>query len=62
MVQNQPANAGDIRVVSSIPGSVISPKEGRGNPLPVLLPGEFQGQKSLVGYSPWGLEESDKSH
>ena len=24
-------------------------------PIPVLLPGEFHGQKSLAGYSPWGL-------
>ena len=45
--------------MGSIPGSVISPKEGSGNPLPVLLPGEFQGQKSLVGYSPWDREELD---
>ena len=28
-------------------------------PTPVLLPGEAHGRKSLVGYSPWGLEESD---
>ena len=28
-------------------------------PTPVLLPGESHGQKSLVGYSPWNLEESD---
>ena len=28
-------------------------------PTPVLLPGEFHGQKSLVGYSPWGRKESD---
>ena len=28
-------------------------------PTPVFLPGEFHGQRSLVGYSPWGLEESD---
>ena len=26
---------------------------------PVFLPGEFQGQKSLVGYSPWGCKELD---
>ena len=26
---------------------------------PVFLPGEFHGQKSLVGYSPWGLRELD---
>ena len=24
-------------------------------PTPVLLPGEFHGQRSLVGYSPWSL-------
>ena len=28
-------------------------------PIPVLLPGKSHGQRSLVGYSPWGLEESD---
>ena len=28
-------------------------------PTPVLLPGEFQGQKSLTVYSLWGLKESD---
>ena len=26
-------------------------------PTPVFLPGEFHGQWSLVGYSPWGLKE-----
>ena len=28
-------------------------------PTPVFLPGEFQGQRSLVGCSPWGHKESD---
>ena len=28
-------------------------------PTPVFLPGEFQGQKSLAGYSPWGCKELD---
>ena len=28
-------------------------------PTPVLLPGKFHGQRSLVGYSPWGRKESD---
>ena len=28
-------------------------------PTPVFLPGEFQGQRSLEGYSPWGHKESD---
>ena len=26
---------------------------------PVFLPGEFQGQRSLMGYSPWGGKESE---
>ena len=28
-------------------------------PTPVLLPGKFHEQGSLVGYSPWGHKESD---
>ena len=28
-------------------------------PTPVFLPGEFLGQRSLVGYSPWGGKELD---
>ena len=28
-------------------------------PTPVLLPRKFHGWRSLVGYSPWGHEESD---
>ena len=29
------------------------------HPTPVLLPGKSHGPRSLVGCSPWGLEESD---
>ena len=28
-------------------------------PIPISLPGEFHGQRSLVAYSPWDREESD---
>ena len=28
-------------------------------PTPVFLPGKSHGQRSLVGYGPWGLEQSD---
>ena len=28
-------------------------------PTPLLLPGEFQGQRSLAGYKPWGHKELD---
>jgi len=27
--------------------------------IPVFWPGEFHGQRSLVGYNPWGHKESD---
>ena len=50
-VKNQPANAGDIRDVGSIPGSGRSPGGGHGNPL--------HGQRSLAGYTPWDPKESD---
>ena len=30
-------------------------------PTPVLLPGKFHGQKSLVVYSQWGCKESDST-
>ena len=29
------------------------------HPTPVLLPGKSHGRRSLLGWSPWGLEESD---
>ena len=36
--------------------------EGRAqHPTPVFLPGESHGRKSLVGYSPWGRKESDRT-
>ena len=35
------------------------PLEKEMAPTPVFLPGEFHGQRSLVGYSPWGRKESD---
>ena len=28
-------------------------------PIPVFLPGESHGQRSLEGYIPWGHKESD---
>ena len=32
---------------------------GEGNGYPVFLPGEFHGQRSLVGCSPWDHKELD---
>ena len=31
------------------------------HPTPVLLPGKSHGRRSLVGYSPWGRSESDRT-
>ena len=36
------------------------PKE-EWQPIPVLLPGEFHGQRSLESYSPWGHKELDRT-
>ena len=47
-------NAGDLVL---IPGLGRSPGEGNGKPTPVFLPGESQGQRSLVGHSPWGWKD-----
>ena len=48
-----PANARYTRHVGSIPGLRRLPWKR------TFLPEEFHGQKSVVGYSPWGHEESD---
>ena len=50
MVKNLPANAGDIRDMSLIPGWGRPLGGGHGNSL-VFVPGESQGQRSLVAYS-----------
>ena len=42
----------------SIPVSRRSPGEGKWQLTLVFLPGESHGQRSLVGYSPWGRKES----
>ena len=35
------------------------PWKRKWQPSPVFLPGEFHGQRSLVGYSPWDYKEPD---
>ena len=51
-------NAGVSGYSGSISGSGRSPGGGHDYPAPVSLPGKSQGQRNLVGYSPWGLKES----
>ena len=55
VVKNLPDNVGDT---SSILGQEDPLEEGW-QPTPVFLPGESHGQRSLVGYSPWGCKESN---
>ena len=55
VVKNLPANAGDV---GSISGSGRSLKE-KMEPTPVFLSGKSYGQRSLMGYSPWGHKKSD---
>ena len=50
-----------VGVGGSIPGSGRFPGEGNSTSLEYFLPGEFHGQRSLVGYSPWDHKESDTS-
>ena len=49
-------NAGDQ---GSISGLGRSPGEGNGNPLEYSCLENPHGQRSLVGYNPWGCKESD---
>ena len=51
-VKNPHANAGDTVSVPGLERYISSPGEGDGNPLPIFLPGESHGQRSLVRYSP----------
>ena len=48
--------AGDLH---SIPGWGRSPGEGNGNPLQYSCLENPHGQRSVVGYSPWGCKELD---
>ena len=57
VVKNRPANAGYAGDAGSISASGRLP--GEGNATPLLLPGKFHAQRSLVGHSPWDCTESD---
>ena len=52
VVKNLPVNAGDT-------GSI--PWRRKLQPTPVFWPGKPNGQRSLVGYSPWGHKELDRT-
>ena len=50
MVKNLPA-------MWEIQGKILWKREWQ--PTPIFLPGEFHGQRSLTGYTPWDHKESD---
>ena len=56
MVRNSPANAGNV---GSIPGFGKIPWRRKWQSTPVLSARKSHGQRSQVGYSPWGHKESD---
>ena len=56
MVKNPICNVERLRFSSWV-GKI--PWRRAWQPTPVLLPGEFHGQRSLAGYSPWGCKEVD---
>ena len=59
MVKNLPADVGATGRFN--PWVRKSPWRRRRQPTPVFLPGEFHGQRSPAGYSPWGSQESEMS-
>ena len=58
VVKNLPTKAGDMRFsFDPCVGKILWRKAWQ--PTPVFLPGESLGQRTLVGYSPWGHIELD---
>ena len=62
-VKNFSASAGDTGDLGLIPGlgSNLLPWRREWQPIPVFLPGETHGQRSLAGYSPQGCKKSETS-
>ena len=61
VIKEPPANAVDIRDAGSIPWSGKIPWRRAGQSIPVFLPGESHGQRSLVVCGPEGCKESDRT-
>ena len=54
-------STGNVEDLGSIPWLGRFPWRRAWQPTPVFLPGESHRQRGLVGYSPWGHKESDKT-
>ena len=59
MGKESACNAGDTGDASLILESGRFPWRKKWQPAPVFLPGESHGQRSQVGYSPWGRKMLD---
>ena len=59
VVKNPPVSAGDIKRYWFDPWVGKISWRRKWQPIPVFLPGESHGQRSLVGYSSWGRRELD---
>ena len=59
MVKNPPANVIDTEEHGFDPWVGMIPWSRKWHPAPLLLPGNFNGQRSLEGYSPWSCKELD---
>ena len=57
MVKNLPVNARDIKRHGFKPWVRKVPWRRAQQLTPGCLPGEFHGQRTLVGYSPWDMTE-----
>ena len=55
MIKNMPA----VRETWVRSLDLEDPLRRKWQPIPVFLPGEFHGQRSLAGYSPWGHKGLD---
>ena len=58
MVKNLLASAGDRHGFNPLVGKISWRRKWQRTP--VFLPGKSHGQRSLLGYSPWGQKEKDK--
>ena len=59
LVKNPSASAGDVTEAGLIPRLGNIPWRRKWQSTPVFLPGEFHGQRSLMGYSSWDCKELD---
>ena len=59
VVKYPSASEADTRDSSLMLGGKKIPWSRKWQPTPVFLPEKSHGQRSLAGYSPWDLKESD---